>query len=197
MEAHKISVKFFAEDGSKIGHGDVLPVFHSWIQTQAVADHLLIDVADYQHVTDGPGTVLVAHEANFSTDRGEERLGLMYFRKQPAGETFGDRLRQAISAALEGCVRLEKDPRLEGRIRFGTDEIQVRIHDRLAAPNTVETFAAVAAEIEAVGRELYGPAAVSIEHKGNAQSLFEVRIKAASSPAAVKLLGRLPASSRS
>src|SRR5215216_2280933 len=78
METHKIIVKFFVEDASRIRGEQFVPIFHSWIQQQAIPGHLLIDVADYQHVSGGPGTVLVAHEANFSMDGEEGRLGLLY-----------------------------------------------------------------------------------------------------------------------
>src|SRR3954452_10922409 len=102
MEAHKIIVKFFVEDASRIRGEQFVPIFHSWIQQKAIPEHLLIDVADYQHVAGGPGTVLVAHEANFSTDRDEARLGLMYTPKQPAAGAFFDRLNQAFRARLQG-----------------------------------------------------------------------------------------------
>ena len=65
MESSKFSVKFFVQDPSTIGEiTDLVPLFHSWIQTHALADHLLIDVADYAHVHNGPGIVLVSEEAN-------------------------------------------------------------------------------------------------------------------------------------
>lgn len=33
---------------------DVVPVFHRWLQDQRLPGELLIDVADYSHVTGGP-----------------------------------------------------------------------------------------------------------------------------------------------
>src|SRR5205814_1119849 len=117
----------------------------------ALADHLLIDVADYKHVPEGPGTVLVSHEANIYTDQGEGRLGLLYFRKQPfaGAATFAERLRATFRDALEACNLLEEEPALHGRVRFRTDELLFRVYDRLLAPNTDETFAEVKPELEA------------------------------------------------
>src|SRR4051794_16534409 len=109
MDAHRISVKFFAQDGTSIADQAFVPVFHRWIQGKLVPDHLLVDVADYAHVHNGPGIALVSYEANFYTDRCEGRLGLMYQRKQPAAGDFRARLEQAARAALEACRRLEKD----------------------------------------------------------------------------------------
>src|SRR3990170_4560681 len=143
MDSHKLIVKLFVQDASQLDVHEFVPIFHSWIQQRSVADHLVIDVSDYAHVHHGPGTLLVTHEANFYTDQGEGRLGLMYQRKQPFPGTFTDRLRQAFIATLQACQRLEADPRLAGRIKFKTDEVLITIPDRLNAPSTPETFQAV------------------------------------------------------
>src|SRR5687768_7151808 len=162
METHKIIVKYFAAEGSRVGGEEFLPVFHSWIQQQAAKDHLLIDVADYQHVQDGPGTVLVAHEANFSTDKEDGKLGLMYARKQAAPGDFSARLRQAVRAVLEGCHRLETQ--FEGRLKFSTDQVVVRLNDRLLAPNTTATFEAVSPALRKLIDEIYPSGDAHIEH---------------------------------
>ena len=64
------SVKFYVEDD--VGHRPRTSSSRcslAGFRTHAVPDHLLIDVADYAHVPNGPGTVLVAHEANIHIDR--------------------------------------------------------------------------------------------------------------------------------
>ena len=76
MTSHRLVLKVFAEGGSDVNASVLVPVFHGFIQTNAIEDHLLIDVADYDHVHHGPGTLLVSHEANFGMDRGGGRLGL-------------------------------------------------------------------------------------------------------------------------
>ena len=93
MESSKLAVKFFVRDPAAVDTRAFIPLFHQWIQTHAVVDHMLIDVADYRHVECGPGTVLVAHEANFSTDTAGGKLGLLYARKQPIAGNFGERLK--------------------------------------------------------------------------------------------------------
>ena len=170
---------------------EFVPVLHSWIQQQAVPEHLLIDVADYAHVPGGPGTVLVAHEAHFYTDRGEDRLGLLYARRLPLPGGFTDKLRSCFRAVLEGCQRLENDPALQGRIKFRTDEAIFRISDRLAAPNNAQTFAKVKPELEKFLRDLYGGALIALQHNASPVGPFEVRIKATPAPDLKTLLTRL------
>ena len=185
-EVHKIVVKFYAEPGTEPPHDQVVPALHSWIQQQKVSDHMLVDVADYAHVHNGPGTVLVAHEANFYVDRFDGTLGLSYSRKQPAGGEFLDRLRQAFTAALEGCARLEDDPRLS--IRFRADEVSIKLNDRLLAPNTPATFESVRGDIEAVAKQIFAGADVELEHYQGEKTLFEVRLRITPPPPNIAVL---------
>jgi hypothetical protein len=195
MDSHKLSVKFFATDDSAVELSEFVPVFHGFIQRHAIPDHLLIDVADYQHVHHGPGIVLVSHESNFSTDTGEGRLGLMAQRKQPipAATSLQDRLAHVVASALRTCDLLEKDPGLAGRLRFRTDEIVLRVHDRLLAPNTPETYRAVEPDLRAFVSTLYPGDEITLEPRHSPQTLFEVRIRIASSPPVTDLLERLEA----
>jgi hypothetical protein len=197
MDAFKIAVKFYVVDSSFLTQDEFVPVFHSWIQQEAIADHVLIDVADYAHVKDGPGTLLVSHEANFYADKFDGRLGLTYSRKQPVEGTFADRLRQAICAAIDAATKLQTDPRLEGRIQFKTDELLVTLNDRLLAPNTTETFAAVEPELRQVLREIYPTAELKFEQLPGDRNVFAVRIRATGAPADLsQLSSRQPALSR-
>src|SRR5687768_7859407 len=187
MDSHKIAVKLFVEDATRVDVHEFVPVFHGWIQRRAVPDHLLVDVSDYAHVRHGPGTLLIAHEANFTTDQGEGRLGLMYARKQRVDGTFTDRLRQALVTTLEGAKRLEDDPALAGRIKFRTDEILLSINDRLNAPSTPETFESVRGELQQFFKDVYG-ADVTIRHVGTNETPFKVEVKASQSPSTDVLL---------
>ena len=190
MQSHKLVVKLFADGADALPLDAAVPVFHGWIQNHAVADHLLIDVADYAHVPNGPGTVLVAHEANFHFDR-ENGIGLMYVRKQPVAgaATFRSRLAAVVRAAVQAAVRLEGEPALAG-VRFRSNELMFRINDRLVAPNDEATYRAVAPDLQAFFSDLY-QGDLTFEHKHDALRLFEVRVKTAEAPNLTDLLARL------
>jgi hypothetical protein len=140
MELHRLGVKLFAADSAAVRVKDFVPVFHSWIQRQCVEGHLLVDVHDYSHIQNGPGILLVAHEGNFCTDMAEGKLGLAYFRKQPAGTGMESHLAAALQSARQAAALLEKEPAFEGRLRFQNDELLVIANDRLLAPNDAATF---------------------------------------------------------
>jgi hypothetical protein len=190
MPTHKLAIKLFAKP-TDLHTEAVVPVFHRWIQTQAVENHLLIDVSSYTHVPDGPGVVLVSSEANFYLDETNRRLGVLYQRKLATPGSFADRLRAAIHETLKAAVRLEEAPEFGGKLTFETNEISIRLNDRLLAPNTAETFNAVKADIEAVVTDLYAGQHSTISHTPSDLALFEVIVKVAQSPSIATLLDRL------
>ena len=88
MDLLKFGVKLFFKMNRRYSSKDFVPVFHNWIQDQAIDDHLLIDVADYSHIPDGPGVMLIAHEGNFSLDQESQQPGIMYMRKTELAGSF-------------------------------------------------------------------------------------------------------------
>ncbi len=196
MDSSKLIFKLFLENPDALKPGEIVPVFHSFIQQKAVPDHLLIDVADYEHVPNGPGTLLVSHEANIHLDNDQTRPGLMYVRKQPLKGDLKDRIRATLRYTLEVAHRLEQHPALGGRVRFGTHEMLFRINDRLHGPNTPATFDAVRPALEEVLAEAYPIATVALDYTHAPQELFEVRAKSSTNPgvgAMLECLGFLPA----
>ena len=177
MDAYKLAVKFFLDDPSKLKLEEFVPVFHRWIQSQALADHLLIDVGDYKHVHEGPGAVLVGHQANIYADLGEGRLGLMYVRKQPLPGAFRQRLAAVFRSALQAAVLLQDEPSFEGRVRFRTDQAAFRIQDRLHAPNEPKTFEKIRGDLEASLRRLYGSPTIDLTYRQHPDELFQVDIR--------------------
>ena len=177
MNAQKLCVKLYLQDPGQLHGLKMVPIFQSWIQMHAVEDHLAIDVADYEHVPDGPGTVLITHEANFSMDAAGGRPGLLYQRKQPLAGGLEERIGNVFKYALEAAARLE-----EGQgLRFRTDEILFRIADRLNAPNEVETFEAIKPALEGVLGKLFGTGGFGLEYAPSALGLFEVVISVSGS----------------
>jgi hypothetical protein len=190
MNAQKIAIKLFLQDPAALHHGAMVPVFHSWIQTHAVEDHLPVDVTDYEHVPDGPGTVLITHEANFSLDSTAGRPGLLYQRKQPLPGPFQDRLAAILRHTLLAAARLETHPGL----KFRTNELQLKIADRLQAPNTPETFTALKPTLEQFFKSLYGQTPFTLKHTSTPDQLFEVTIEVPQTSATISdLLAKLPA----
>jgi hypothetical protein len=164
-----INLKVLVEKTSAIELADAVVIFHRWIR-EGVCPEMLIDVADYRHVPAGPGVLLIGHEANYSLDNRENRLGLLYNRKSSLDGNFQSRLEQAHRAALEACDRLESEALFRGKLRFNRNVLEVSINDRLLAPNNDETWRALQPELEKFF------AGFTIERLGEPRDLFRVAI---------------------
>lgn len=177
MELQHVNVKLFLDPSLNLDLWEVIPVFHSWIQSQ-VFEELLIDVADYRHVPAGPGIVLVGHEADYSVDNSENRLGLRYNRKSKVSGTNQDRLCQALRAALIACERLEADNRLKGQIQFGRNELKVFVNDRHLVPNVESSYESVEPEINLFFADLLTGEDFVLHREDDPRNLFGLTVKA-------------------
>ena len=187
MEFQYINIKLYLDDSRKVNLGDVVPIFHSWIQDQS-CEELLIDVADYRHVHCGPGVVLIGHQADYSLDNTDDRLGIRYNRKEVLEGSNFDRFKQAMRSALIACQLLESDARLNGSFRFGQKEFQLFINDRLMAPNVDATYQEAKPELDLFFHELIGGSDYSVRLAPDPRRLFGVSVRTSRAFSVEKLL---------
>lgn len=172
MNIQHVNIKFYLENPETVKLADFAAVFNTWIQKQRL-EELLIDVADYLHVHNGPGIMLIGHEADYSLDNRAGRLGLLYNRKQQIEGTTEENLAQAVRAALIAAQILEK----ENGLKFNGSEVQIVINDRLLVPNTAEIFAALEAEFKSFFDKVYDGADYLLSHNDDRRERFTVHVK--------------------
>ena len=176
MDLNRFCIKIFAADSASVGILDCVPVFHQWIQKQCLEKHLLLDVADYSHVQQGPGIMLVSHEANISTDQTDNQLGILYQRKQPLEGDFENRIKSAIRITLKVCEQLEAD--LNGKICFRGDRIQISLNDRLEAPSGQKSLSALESFVSGLASQLYSEKTPSITRSEDPKGRASVTLTA-------------------
>src|SRR5258708_1785429 len=158
METQKLQLKIFlTRDSARVVEPEAfIPVFHRWIKERLLPE-LVIDVANYVHVPQGPAVVLIGHGSDYFMDLGEGRLGLLHTRKR-SGPPPADRLTDLARRTLHVAALLEREPALSGKVRFAPNELLLRINDRLAAPSNDTTFAAVSQELAVLAARIFaGP----------------------------------------
>ena len=176
LELQHINVKLLLIPASQLDLDQVVNVFHTWIQDQ-VCEELLLDVADYRHVHHGPGIVLIGHEADYSLDNTDGRLGVRYNRKTPIAGDNHSRLAQAVRSAVSAALRLRQDSKLEQALHFN-DEIEIVINDRLLAPNTPETRKLVEPELRSFAELLFNETPHSLKFEEDQRKLLAATISA-------------------
>ena len=174
MELQKIAAKVFATASIEIPLTDFIDIFHSWIQESDGAYH---DVADYSHIQAGPGIVLVARHANLSIDEANNRRGLLYSQKADLGGSNQEKICTVLRTALESCRRLEQEPSLRGKLKFSADEILISINDRLLAPNSEETMAALKPDLEDAVRDALEDPSFVLEPNLDPRRRFSITVR--------------------
>ncbi len=192
MQLQHVNVKLLVQNPDEVNLEPLIPVFHNWIEGQ-VFDELLLDVADYRHVPAGPGVVLIGHQANYSVDNTDERLGVRYNRKAVVDGNNQEALRQAMRASLIACQRLETEPRLEGKLRFNGQEIEFFVNDRLLAPNRDATREELQPDFDAFFEKLFRGGEYSLSYTSEPRELFGLSVKSSRVFPAMDLLANLGA----
>lgn len=193
LTSPEVSVKLFVDDTSVVRPLELIAVFHRWIKDGALEDELMIDVANYEHVPQGPGVVIICDKAHYYFDVRENRWGIRYRGRRQARASGAEAVSSAFRSALRAASLLENAPELEGRYRFRTDQVEFGIYDRLRAPSTEETLEAVRPALEASVTALYGAPVTGLALASGPKEPFMVSITNSVAPSVEELLGRVAA----
>ena len=157
MSPQRLAIKLLAT--RPLAREELAPfigVFHRFIQEAAVPG-LLIDVADYAHVPDGPGVILIGHEVDYGIDLAGGHTGLLTTRKRAGDVGLAALFRDALAKALATARAIEADETVS--LRFAVDSLEISFPERLAAPNTAAAFDLTCKELLPVARAVFGDAA--------------------------------------
>lgn len=154
MVPNSIGFKIYMDQGDDLEPEMWFRVFNTWIPEPD--GDVLVDVADYSHVQNGPSTILVGHRANYALDNTGGRFGFLYTRKRDLSGSFANRMTETVREALKAAVRLADDPRLDGGIHFTGEQTQLILNDRLNAPSNRSTHDALTSDVDALLEKLYG-----------------------------------------
>ncbi len=167
MQVQQVEVKLFVEADGELDQEALIPIFHRWIRENRLGDVLLIDVADYRHVPDGPGVMLIGHGVQWKMDADRGELGLAFARKRDEPGPVHDKLTEAFDRLMTAVDALEAEPSLRGQVRLDRRHGLVTVMSRLAAANDAGTYAELAPVVEAVVAERGADGAVSTERVGD------------------------------
>lgn len=180
----KLDLKVLVRDPSRAEAEEFIPVFHRWI-TERVLPELLIDVADYSHVHEGPGVLLVGHDAIYAYDLSRGEPGLLYSRRRETSpelegiDALESRIESLLKCAFRACDLIEAEPQLEGRVAFDRHRLELSVNDRLfpSDEQTALTLARAFQRALAEAGVLDGDAPVEVKRIGESRERLTLRTR--------------------
>ena len=106
MELQKVVLKVPAK-ASNIDMHKVGAEFTKWIQESSLPG-VMIDVADYTHMFEGPGVILAAHEYIFSMDQQDGVNGLKVSYRLNSEVSLSDRIQEAYDLVVKAGDLLKR-----------------------------------------------------------------------------------------
>ena len=135
----RLQIKLYTKNNSTLSKDVLIDRFHAWIQNDLL-EEIPIDVADYSHVSDGPGILLITHEADYAFDT-VGGAGLRYVRKKEMPGSLEHVIAQGFEQVLKAARQLEQDA--DGAVSFDPTRVEITILDRRLYPNSAGTIDAV------------------------------------------------------
>jgi rhodanese-related sulfurtransferase len=156
-------------------------LFHRFIQRSLVEGHLL-DVADYRHVPNGPGVLLVGQDVDYGINAHAFTV-TMKRRGDDAATQFTD----AVRMALGTIDAIDADGALP--CRFDPTQMRVSVADRKLGTHA-QVQSALLAEIAPAVEVMFGPdAAVDPAAVADPRRPPEISVRAASANGVLAKLG--------
>ncbi|MDP6978189.1 MAG: hypothetical protein QF570_06235 [Myxococcota bacterium] len=157
MIPKRISAKIFTtEPEEAVDHDAFIALFHEFIREKTV-EGLLLDVADYAHVPEGPGVMLIGHDVDYGIDQTAGRAGLLAVKKRIEGGELAALLDETVRLGLLAAKAVEGNG--SAGVQFAPGAVQVQFIDRLAHENSDAGFGSVKGELEALAKRLFGEGA--------------------------------------
>lgn len=154
MEPQRMTIRIPVRLAEGFEEEKLIGIFHDWIRRDALPERL-IDVADYQHVPQGPGIMLVSHEVHFALDHSDGDAVLAQQRR-PVEGPLDQRLLDLVAAATRVAAGLAAEKDLEGRLEVDAGCVEWQSFDRLRAPNDDAAWTALEPALRKLAGTLYG-----------------------------------------
>ncbi len=155
-------------------------VFHRFIQ-RSLVEGRLVDVADYRHVPNGPGVMLVGQDVDYGIN-----LHAFTVTMKRRGDDAATQFRDAVRMALGTIDAIEADGALA--CRFDPTRLRVSVADRKLGTHT-QVQSALLAEIAPAVEELFGPATVAPVAVTDPRQVPQISVQAESADGVLAKLG--------
>ena len=186
----RIQIKILADAPPGLSLEPFLEIFGRW-RHEKDNPAQWVDLADYAHMSRGPGVVLIGHRISIGFDTDAPQPGILFTARKGMSGSHGEKISAAFRWCLELAKRLAAEKEFPANVRLRTGEIELRFTDRLATPNTASTDAELRPAVTQALNALFGPGAYTLTPETDPAECYGFRVLASKSESLDALLGRI------
>jgi hypothetical protein len=150
-----------------------------------------VDLADYAHVSRGPGVVLVGFSANFSFDMAGPAPGILYAARKGLSGTHEERVALVLRSCVELSRRLIAEPEFPKDVHVRLGEMEFNFPDRLEFPNTPATDQELRPAVQEILDRVLGANRYELTRHADPMQAYGFSVRAKSKEPLDALLQRL------
>ncbi len=134
----RIDVKQLLDAPAELTLDPCLVIFDRWRQqTDHPSDW--VDLADYAHMSTGPGVLIAGKRDTFSLNLNPPGPGLLTSVRQGLRGSLEDRFREAFRRARALNAAMLSEPEFPSNLRIREGSWEVFVNDRLRYPNSTQS----------------------------------------------------------
>lgn len=175
MNIQKINWKLAILNSKDVRPFDFFRVFNDWIPD---SPEIFVDVADYQHVHNGPKVILVGHYVDYILEDDEGTLSFVFSQKRSKATSNAENLEQSLQAFKVACKRLQQDDVLK-KLQFDTSSLTFLINDRALAQANESSYQDVKEDLSSFADKSFGAGKYQIKPIYAPKSRLTVQFKMA------------------
>jgi hypothetical protein len=155
MNLQRINVKLFVDSPDVVPVDSFLPIFARWRKDQSHPSGW-VDMADYAHVTRGPGIMMIGQQGNLSLDCTDPGPGILYANKKDLDGDDRTRILDSFRRALALARTLIDESGYPDALAPRPGVWQLTFNDRLETPNNEQTDQALRPAVDAALDRMFG-----------------------------------------
>jgi len=155
MDIQKVTLKLFTDEPATVNLDPFLAIFARWRHDRADPAEW-VDLADYAHVSKGPGVVLIGQQGNLAIDFSEPGAGILWSNKRHLQGDIEQRIFETFRRTVRLACRLISEPEYPEPFKARVGFWELSFNDRLNLPNNSDTDRMLRAPTEAVLNSLLG-----------------------------------------
>ncbi|MBI3895794.1 MAG: hypothetical protein HY313_07660 [Acidobacteria bacterium] len=172
----RIQIKIFSNAPRDLSLEPFLEIFARWRKEKHPAEW--VDLADYAHISRGPGIVLIGQRCNFAFDMADPAPGILYTAKKGLTGTPLERLHSALQWFLELSQRLVGESEFPSSAMPRTDLLEIRFTDRLETPNAASTTMELRPAVQQMLDVIYGSCGYELIPQTDARQCYGFSVQA-------------------